>query len=135
MVVTISRGDFEFGFRTAVLFAAVAIALIAAEVSSASCLPQTAAGQRARASVIFEGFALEGPTPTGIQRFRATRYLKGTGPRIVRVATGVIRKADGSGTITSVSLQIKRGERWRIFARGKPKYVLESNQCSGSRKL
>ena len=85
--------------------------------------------------VIFDGLALEGPTGTGVQRFRVTRYLKGRGPRVVRVNTGFIRRADGTGTITSVSLLVRRNERWRIFARGSAKKVLQSNVCDGSRKL
>ena len=97
--------------------------------------PSTPAQQRARAAVIFDGLALEGPTATGIQRFRVSRYLKGRGPRIVRVNTGHIRRADGTGTITSVSLFVKRNDRWRIFARGSAQKVLQSNACDGSRKL
>jgi hypothetical protein len=94
----------------------------------------TAAQQRARADVIFDGFALNGPTATGIQRFRVSRYLKGRGPSIVRVNTGNIRRADGTGSVTSVSLIARRGERWRIFARGSAKDVLQSTVCDGSRK-
>jgi hypothetical protein len=95
----------------------------------------TAAEQRARAHVIFVGIALQGPTPTGVQRFRVMRYLKGAGPRVVRVNTGYVRRADGSGTVTSVSLFVKRNERWRIFARGSARKILNSSQCAGSRKL
>jgi hypothetical protein len=109
-------------------------AAVFASVGYASCVAMTATQQRARADVIFDGTALEGPTPTGIQRFRVTRYLKGRGPQIVRVSTGNIRRADGSGTVTSVSLLVKRGERWRIFARGNPRVVLRTNVCDGSRK-
>jgi len=65
--------------------------------------------------VIFNGIALENPTPTGIQRFRVSRYLKGRGPLIVRVSTGNIRRADGTGSVTSVSIVVHRGERWQIF--------------------
>ncbi len=93
-----------------------------------------AAEQRARAQVIFDGVALDGPTATGIQRFRVTRYLKGTGPRVVRVSTGNVRHADGSGSVTSVSIVAKRGEHWRIFAQGKPQKVLVTNDCDGWRK-
>jgi hypothetical protein len=115
--------------------AAAVTAAILASAASASCIPTTAAQQRARASVIFEGVALEGPTRTGVQRFRVTRYLKGNGPRIVRVNTGHIRRADGTGMITSVSLDVKRHERWRILGRGSATKVLQSNTCDGSRKL
>ena len=121
--------------RLGALSASLAAALALAGAAAASCLPQTAAEQRAQANVIFDGVALDGPTATGIQRFRVHRYLKGSGPATVRVATGVVRKPDGSGSITSVSLLVRRGEHWRIFARGKVSKVLQSNQCNGSRKL
>lgn len=103
--------------------------------ASASCLPTTAADQRARASVVFDGVALEGPTATGVQRFRVRRYLKGDGPRVVRVQTGTIKRPDGSGSTTSVSLYVKRGERWRIFGRGRAAGVLRTTACDGSRRL
>jgi hypothetical protein len=108
---------------------------VLASSAQASCIPTTAAQQRARADVIFNGVALNGPTATGVQRFRVTRYLKGSGPRIVRVNTGTIRRPDGSGSTTSVSLFVRRSERWRIFARGSARRVLQTNQCDGSRKL
>ncbi len=114
--------------------AAVLMAIALAPAAYASCVPMSAAQQRARAHVIFDGVALEGPTATGIQRFRVTRYLKGRGPRIVRVDTGNVRRPDGSGTVTSVSITVKRGERWRIFAQGTPRKVLRTNVCEGSRK-
>jgi hypothetical protein len=111
------------------------VALFAAATAEASCVPSTPAQQRARASVIFDGIALEGATATGIQRFRVARYLKGRGPRIVRVATGNIRRADGTGSVTSVSIIVRRGERWRIFAHGSAWRVLQTNACDGSRRL
>jgi hypothetical protein len=121
--------------RTACVVAASLVgAAVLASVSYASCVAMTAAQQRARADVIFDGTALEGPTPTGIQRFRITRYLKGRGPQIVRVNTGYIRRADGGGSVTSVSLVVRRGERWRIFGRGNPQLVLRTSICDGSRK-
>jgi hypothetical protein len=110
----------------------VAFALVPAAYPS--CIPMTAAQQRARAHVIFDGLALEGPTATGIQRFRVTRYLKGRGPRVVRVDTGNVRRRDGSGTVTSVSIIARRGERWRIFAQRSPRRVVSTNICDGSRK-
>lgn len=103
--------------------------------AEASCVPLTAAQKRAAADAIFDGVALEGPTASGVQRFRVSRYLKGSGPRIVRVDTGFKRRADGTGSITSISLYVRRGERWRIFADGSTSKILTSNQCAGSRKL
>jgi hypothetical protein len=110
-------------------------ALILASSAYASCIPLTPAQQRARAHVIFDGVALENPTATGIQRFRVTRYLKGHGPRIVRVSTGHIRRSDGTGSITSVSILVARAERWRIFGQGSAWRVLRTSVCAGSREL
>ena len=124
----------SFGRRT-ILPSALAVALVGAAVAEASCIPSTPAQQRARATVIFEGVALEGPTATGIQRFRVVRYLKGRGPRFVRVATGNVRRADGTGSVTSVSIIVARGQRWRIFARGSAWRVLQTNVCDGSRRI
>lgn len=125
------------GMRERVLVA-IAAALIAAALSTstayASCVPTTVPEQRARADLIFDGIALEGPTATGVQRFRVTRYVKGGGPRVVRVSTGTVRRADGSGNITSVSLVVKRGERWRIFAEGSARNVVRTSVCAGSRE-
>jgi len=117
------------------LLAAAVAAVVLAGSAQASCVPSTVAENRARASVIFDGVALEGPTRTGVQRFRVIRYLKGSGPAVVRVNTGHIRRADGSGTLSSVSLMVKRGERWRIYARGSATGILQSNMCTGSRRL
>ena len=121
--------------RSAVLAAVTATALLSATAANASCIFQTPAQQRARAQVIFDGFVLEGPTATGVQRFRVIRYLKGRGPRIVRVATGVVRRPDGTGSTTSVSIHAERGERWRIFGRGSAYRLVRSTVCDGSRQL
>ena len=123
--------------RLLLLTAAAAIAAVTALATTAhaSCIPMTKAEQRARADVIFDGVALQGPTSTGIQRFRVTRWLKGSGPRIVRVDTMNVRRPDGSGTTTSVSLVVRKGERWRIYAQGSVRHVLLSSICHGSRKL
>jgi hypothetical protein len=119
-----------------VLLLLAALGAVALPVAArASCVPMTASEQRARASVIFDGIALEGPTATGVQRFRVLRYLKGSGPRIVRVATGEIRRPDGTRGFTSVSIHALRGERWRIFARGSARRTLSSSICDGSRPL
>lgn len=117
------------------LAAALVAAAVLASTASASCIRMTQAEQRARADVIFDGVALEGPTPTGIQRFRVSRYLKSRGPTVVRVNTGNVRRADGSGSVTSVSIVVRRGQRWRIFGQGSPRKVLRTSVCDGSRRL
>jgi hypothetical protein len=109
--------------------------LLTASSAYASCIRLTPAQQRAQADVIFNGVALDNPTATGIQRFRVTRYLKGRGPRIVRVNTGYIRRPDGTGSVTSVSIIVQRGERWRIFGQGSPKRVVRTSVCAGSRQI
>jgi hypothetical protein len=120
--------------RRVLLVAAVVAAPFPA-VARASCIPMTPAEQRERADVIFEGVALESATSTGVQRFRVTRYLKGTGPKVLRVATGEIRHAGGGGIVTSVSLHVLRGQKWRIFGRGSPSRVLRTSVCDGSKLL
>ena len=112
----------------------LAACLVVPAGARASCIFMTAAEQRARAQVIFDGVALEGPTATGVQRFRVTRYLKRTGPAVARVQTGTTRRADGTWSTTSISLFVKRGERWRIFAQGSASKVLRTTLCDGSRR-
>jgi hypothetical protein len=121
--------------RFLAIAATALLGLLLASAAQASCIFQTPAQHRAAADVIVDAVALEGPTSSGVQRFRVTRYRKGAGPRVVRVATGTVRRADGSGSTTSVALFVKKGERWRIFARGSARKVLKSNLCDGSRKL
>ncbi len=119
--------------KRVVTLAVAALALPAA--AQASCMPTTPAQQRVRANVIFVGVALDSPTATGIQRFRVTRYVKGSGPRVVRVSTGEIKHADGGGVVTSVSIHVVRGEKWRIFAQRTSKDVLTTSVCDGSVRL
>ena len=97
-------------------------------------MPMTIAQQRAGAKVIFDGLVLEGPTATGIQGFRVIHYLKGAGPRVVRVQTGNVRRPDGTGTTTSVSVDARRGEKWRIYGDRRATKVVSTNLCAGSRR-
>jgi hypothetical protein len=120
--------------RALTLAALIAAALVGTATAQASCIFETSVQQRARADVIFDGVALEGPTATGVQRFKVTRYRKGSGPDVVRVQTGTVHRADGSGVSSSVSLLVRRGERWRIFARGSARRILQTSVCDGSRR-
>jgi hypothetical protein len=121
--------------RQIVIAACLVASLVLAASAAASCIAMTAAQQRARASIIFDGVALGGPTPTGIERFRVVRFLKGRGPQIVRLRTGRKRSAGGGGMVTSVSIDARRGETWRIFARRLRPGVFDTNVCDGSRRL
>jgi hypothetical protein len=118
--------------RLTALGAATALLVCAAADAHAACAEVSASERWKLAAVIVDARALEGPTATGVQRFRVVRYLKGGGPSVIRVATGVARKADGSGWTSGEGLFVHRGERWRIFARGSSRRVLRTSVCDGS---
>ena len=118
-----------------VVIAAFAATLFVAASAAASCIRMSPAQQRARADVIFDGAALDGPTATGVERFSVLRYRKGSGPRIIRLRTGRKRYPDGSGVVTSVSIDAARGQTWRIYARRVRPGLFETNVCDGSRRL
>jgi len=109
--------------------------LVLAQSAPASCILMTPAQQRVRAHIIFTGVALDGPTATGIERFRVIRYVKGQGPGIVRLSTGRKRFAGGGGVVTSVSIDARKGETWRIYARRLRPGVFQTTVCDGSRRL
>jgi len=117
------------------IFSVVATSLVVAPSAAASCVPMAAAQQRARAQIIFNGVALDGPTATGIERFRVIRYLKGKGPKIVRLSTGRKRYPGGGGVTTSVSIDATRGQTWRIYARPLRPGIFQTTVCDGSRRL
>ena len=121
--------------RIAMSLAAAAAALVLAAAAAASCIRMSGAEQRARADIIFDAVALDGPTASGVERFRVVRYRKGTGARTIRVRTGRKHFADGSGMTTSVSITAARGETWRIFARRVRRGLFETNMCDGSRRI
>ncbi len=118
-----------------VIFSVLVASLVLAPSAAASCVPMTDAQQRARAQIIFNGVALDGPTATGIERFRVIRYLKGKGPKIVRLSTGRKRYTGGGGVTTSVSIDAKRGQTWRIYARRLRPGIFQTTVCDGSRRL
>ena len=113
------------------LTAAALLALVAAD-ARAACESVSASDRWGLAAVIVDARALEGPTATGVQRFRVLRYLKGGGPAVIRVATGVARNPDGSWVASGEGLFVRRGERWRIFARGPSRRILRTSICDGS---
>jgi hypothetical protein len=123
-------------FWTVAVIAAFFAGLVWPVAASASCIPQTPEQQLRNADVVFIGVALEGPTESGVQRFRVDRYVKGSGADVVAVATGVIARADGTGSTTSVSVEAAADERWRIYATQRVDGVaIETSVCAGSVKL
>lgn len=121
--------------RSVVCLLAFLASLLVATTAAASCIPMTAVQQRARADLIFDAVALDGPTASGIERFRVIRYRKGSGPRIVRVETGRKKYPSGGGVVTSVSIDARRGQTWRIYARRVRRGLWETNVCDGSKRL
>jgi hypothetical protein len=117
------------------IFSVVVASLLLAPSAAASCVPMTASQQHARAQIIFNGMALDGPTATGIERFRVIRYLKGKGPKVVRLSTGRKRYPGGGGVTTSVSIDAERGQTWRIYARRLRPGIFQTTVCDGSRRL
>jgi len=114
------------------LSAAAALLVLAAADAHASCALVSASDRWKLAAVIVDARAVEGPTATGVQRFRVLRYLKGGGPAVIRVATGVAHNPDGSWVGFGEGLFVHRGERWRIFARGSSGGILRTSVCDGS---
>lgn len=115
--------------RTAVLVPAALIAAAACgsppgpgDTSAGWCAAGSSAAYLAAARVVFTGVMLPGPTvQTGSgsvlaspARVRVARYLKGDGPAIVTVATG-IRDADGGGVVSEDGIQPQAGQRWTIY--------------------
>jgi hypothetical protein len=116
------------------VMAAAAVGLAWPAAATASCIAQTPEQQLRGADVVFVGVALEGPSASGVQRFRVDQYVKGSGATVVRVATGVVARSDGTGTVTSVSVEAAAGDRWRIYATRRGD-ILDTNVCAGSTKL
>jgi LPXTG-motif cell wall-anchored protein len=92
--------------------------------------------QSRAAAVVFEGFALPGPAVHGVlvtpARFRITRYLKGDGPGVRLVATGIRRSARGSVGHLSTGILPAQGEHWRIFGGPILGDIVGTSVCAGS---
>jgi hypothetical protein len=107
----------------------------------ASCAAGSPPAYLASAKIVFVGVMLPGPTVSMAQgnvltspaRVRVVRYLKGDGPRVVTVVTGVSK--NGSGVAVSEDgIQALAGQRWQIYVTtGKMPY--ETSICSGSAPL
>jgi hypothetical protein len=90
--------------------------------SAGSCAARNPAALLAAARTAFTGVMLPGPTVrTGSgrvlaspARVRVERYLKGDGPAIVTVTTG-IRRTDGDTVVSEDGIQPQAGQRWTIY--------------------
>ena len=105
---------------------------------AASCAAASPAEQFAAARLVLVGVMLPGPaTQDGVlgspARMRVERYLKGHGPRVVRVATA-LRIEPGGITGGSEGIFPKAGERWKIYTDSR-RQPFPTSVCGGSRRL
>ena len=107
---------------------------------AASCAGTTPAQALAHARLVFDGTMLAGPV-VGLgpheellspARVRVNRYLKGHGPRIVRVQTAVSRSQHGM-VHAEDGIQAEPGQRWVIYTNGTRQPFLTSI-CAGSHR-
>jgi hypothetical protein len=104
-----------------------------------SCIYQTEKQHRAQADVVFGGIFLRGPATRGMllspARFRVVRYLKGRGPRRVRVQTAVRKLGGDTYVWMSEGIDPRAGERWRIYGFKARNGVVRTSLCAGSGRL
>ena len=109
--------------------------------AAASCVGLTPAQQFTNARIVVEGTMLRGRTlPVGSRqvlaspaRMRVSRYMKGTGPRLVRVQTGV-SVSRGGAAVSEDGIEPRPGERWRIYS-SSSRQPFATSICAGSRQL
>ena len=93
------------------------------------------------AKIVFVGVMLPGPTVsmgqgdvlTSPARVRVVRFLKGDGPGVVTVVTGVAKAGSGAA-VNEDGIQALAGQRWQIYAttRNMP---YQTSICDGSTQL
>jgi hypothetical protein len=108
---------------------------------AASCAGLSPAQQLAASRLVFVGVMLPGPATTyrgrrvlgSPARMRVERYLKGHGPRVVRVQTGVTIESDAIG-IGEDGIEPQAGERWRIYTQSR-RQPFDTSVCLGSTRV
>jgi hypothetical protein len=125
--------------RILILVGVVAAALAAPASASARCLASSERQKFERAEVVFVAIAMPGPNARRGQllspaRFRVVRYLKGRGPNVVRVQTGLSRRGR---VLTHISEGIdpRAGEVWKIYGTRSSSGVVRTSTCAGSRRF
>lgn len=109
-------------------------------LGAASCAGLSERQQFKAARLVFDATMLPGPTVHEGRRrvlsspahVRVSRYLKGHGPPVVRVQTGLMRAGSGV-TVGGEGIEPTAGQRWRIYAQGSQ--PLATSVCLGSRPL
>jgi hypothetical protein len=116
------------------VFAAVLLGMsLASSPALASCLQATVAQQAALADVVVYGTVTETrqtfAPASGVIRFRADRFLKGSLPGEVEVYLGPTR----GGAITSVDYSaVIRGEGHTLYLKAAGNGAWQTDACSGS---
>lgn len=108
---------------------------------AASCAALSLKQEMRHARLVFDGKLLRGQTAlvgsslalTSPARFEVLRYLKGQGPKVVRIQTAVTRRQSGT-TVSEDGILARAGERWRIFTDGNTQ-PLPTSMCGGSHPL
>lgn len=106
--------------------------------SAGSCAAATSSEYFAAARIVFTGTMLPGPTAdlgghrvlVSPARVRATRYLKGHGPKIVTVATAVARAGDSGTVVSEDGIQPRAGQQWTIYT-SSPQVPYDPSICGG----
>jgi hypothetical protein len=108
---------------------------------AASCAGLTPAAQFADARLVFVGRMLPGPTVRvggrrvlgSPARMRVTRYLKGHGPRTVKVDTAVTIEPGGISA-NEDGIEPQAGQRWKIYATSR-RQPFATSICAGSARV
>ncbi|HET6865353.1 MAG TPA: hypothetical protein VFH80_05495, partial [Solirubrobacteraceae bacterium] len=106
---------------------------------AASCAAVSPAEQFKMARRVFIGVMLPGPTTQdGVlgspAPMRVERYLKGHGPRTVKVVTALRIEPGGGVTGGSEGIEPKAGQWWKIYADSRHQ-PFATSVCSGSRRV
>lgn len=125
-----------------VLLVVLGVALLATSAAATVCAPATPPTPREHlhgADVVLVGVALDGEVFNGEglfspARFRVTRYLKGSGPRVVAVETA-FRDAGRLVGVTGGGITPLPGETWKLYAERRAGHPLTTEACTNSHRL
>jgi hypothetical protein len=110
--------------------------------SAGLCAAATPSEYFAEARIVFTGTMLPGPTasPGGHgflvspARVRVTQYLKGNGPKIVKVATAVVHSGDGVTAVSEDGIQPRAGQHWKIYTSA-TRMPYDTSICDGTKLI
>lgn len=95
----------------------------------ASCAPPVGSAENAnRADIVVAGTVTE--ITSSYAHFFVDTYYKGQGLDTLKVSGRA-----SPNSVTSVDFDLEKGASYLLYLQGNPKDVLQTNACSGSRKL